>query len=62
MLSCVIYSVNIYKNGKPLGIGFGANIETKAGVFSIFYALGKEWGNSFVLRNGKVHFGLVSYF
>lgn len=55
-------AVNVYKNGKPVGVGFGANLETRAGVFSIFYALGKEWGQGFMLRNGKVHFGLVSYF
>ncbi len=55
-------SINIYKNGKPLGIGVGSNLETKSGIFSIYYALGKEIGNRFILKNGKVHFGYISYF
>ncbi len=55
-------SLNIYKNGKPLGIGIGSNIETKSGIFSIYYALGKDIGNKFILKNGKVHFGFISYF
>lgn len=46
----------------PWGFGLGANIETRAGILSIIYALGKEKGNNFDLRSGKVHFGLRSYF
>lgn len=55
-------SINIYKNGLPIGLGIGSNIETKSGVFSIYYALGKSVPSSFVLKNGKVHFGFISYF
>ena len=47
---------------KPWGFGIGGNIETGAGVLSLVYALGKEKGNSFDFRTGKVHFGLSSYF
>jgi hypothetical protein len=47
---------------KPWGFGIGGNIETGAGVLSLAYALGKEKGNGFDLRTGKVHFGLSSYF
>ncbi|MES2617874.1 MAG: hypothetical protein V4613_08345 [Bacteroidota bacterium] len=46
----------------PWGFGIGANIETKAGILTILYALGKEKQNNFDLRAGKVHFGISSYF
>lgn len=46
----------------PWGFGIGANLQTGAGILSIMYALGKEKGNAFDLRTGKVHFGLSSYF
>ncbi len=46
----------------PWGFGLGANLETRAGILSIIYALGKEKGNNFDLRTGKIHFGLSSYF
>jgi outer membrane translocation and assembly module TamA len=46
----------------PFGFGVGGNIETSAGILSIMYALGKQKGNPIDIRNGKVHFGLSSYF
>jgi outer membrane protein assembly factor BamA len=46
----------------PWGFGIGANIETRAGILSILYALGKEKQNNFELRAGKIHFGISSYF
>ncbi len=46
----------------PWGFGVGANIETKAGILNIIYALGKEKNNSFDFRTGKIHFGISSYF
>lgn len=47
---------------KPWGFGVGGNIETRAGILSILYALGKEKQNNFDLRAGKIHFGISSYF
>ncbi len=47
---------------KPLGFGAGASFETKAGIFSLSYALGKQFNNPVELRNGKVHFGFTSLF
>jgi hypothetical protein len=47
---------------RPLGIGAGMTFETRAGLFSIVYALGKPHKNSFDARNGKIHFGYVSLF
>lgn len=46
----------------PLGFGVGASFETKAGIFAISYALGKQFNNPVELRNGKVHFGFTSLF
>lgn len=50
------------KSDTPWGFGVGANIETKAGILNIIYALGKEQNNKFDFRTGKIHFGISSYF
>ncbi len=47
---------------KPYGFGAGINFETKLGIMSVSYALGKQFSNPIYFRNGKVHFGIVSYF
>ncbi len=41
----------------PRGFGLGTSFETKAGLFSITYALGQQFDNPVHLRGGKVHFG-----
>ncbi len=46
----------------PYGFGTGISFETKAGIFSISYALGKQFDNPVSFRGGKVHFGIVNYF
>jgi translocation and assembly module TamA len=46
----------------PYGFGAGLNMETGAGVFSLFYAVGKEFNNPINLSRAKVHFGFVNYF
>jgi len=46
----------------PLGFGAGTNFETKAGIFSLTYALGQQFSNPVDIRNGKVHFGFTSLF
>ena len=46
----------------PYGFGAGISFETKAGIFSISYALGHQFDNPFQLKSGKVHFGIVNYF
>lgn len=46
----------------PWGIGAGVNLETGAGILSLFYALGKELGNPIEYQKGKIHFGYVNYF
>jgi len=51
-----------FDNDIPYSIGTGISFETKAGIFSLSYALGSEKGNPFLLRSAKVHFGFVNYF
>ncbi len=46
----------------PLGFGLGTSFETKAGLFSLTYALGQQFDNAILLRGGKVHFGFTSLF
>lgn len=46
----------------PLGFGGGLNFETNAGVFGLYYALGRRNNNPIDLRSGKIHFGYASYF
>lgn len=55
-------NVKQYVKDTPLGFGAGISFETKAGIFSINYALGKQFNNPIQLRSGKIHFGLVNYF
>jgi outer membrane protein assembly factor BamA len=53
---------NAYVNDIPYGFGTGVSFQTKAGIFSISYALGKQFDNPILLRAAKVHFGIVSLF
>lgn len=46
----------------PLGFGAGTTFETKAGLFSLTYALGSQFDAPVSLRGGKVHFGFISLF
>ena len=51
-----------YRNDWPIGFGTGINFETRLGILSVSYALGRQAENPFQIRNGKVHFGIVNYF
>ena len=53
-------NINLYDT--PIGFGTGINFETKLGIMSVSYALGKQFDNPVLFRNGKVHFGIVNYF
>lgn len=46
----------------PIGFGAGTSFETKAGIFSLTYALGRQFSNPVELRGGKIHFGFTSLF
>ena len=51
-----------YLTDIPVGLGTGINFETKAGIFSLTYALGNQFNNGFDVRSGKIHFGIVNSF
>lgn len=55
-------SAGNYISDKPYSVGAGINFETKAGIFSLNYALGSQFGNPFDFRSGKIHFGIVNVF
>lgn len=55
-------TANNYIQDMPYGFGTGVSFQTKAGIFSISYALGKQFENPILLRAAKVHFGIVSVF
>jgi outer membrane protein assembly factor BamA len=46
----------------PYSFGAGINFDTKAGIFSLNYALGSQFGNPIDVRSGKIHFGLTALF
>jgi outer membrane protein assembly factor BamA len=50
------------KRDTPYGFGAGFSFATRAGVFSISYALGSQLDNPILLRGNKIHFGFVSIF
>ena len=54
--------INQKGNDKPLGFGLGITFQTRIGIASLNYALGKQKNNPLNLQNGKIHFGIVSYF
>lgn len=47
-----------YLKDTPWGFGLGIAFQTRAGMFSISYALGKQWNNPLSFKTGKVHFGM----
>ena len=51
-----------YKIDNPFGVGAGISFGSKIGIFSISYALGKQENNPLEFRNGKIHFGYITYF
>ena len=54
-------SLNYYSD-QPLGFGGGISFGSKIGVFSITYALGREFSNPIDFRSSKIHFGYTAYF
>jgi outer membrane protein assembly factor BamA len=49
-------------NSVYLGLGLGLAFETKAGIFNISYAVGKQDSNPFAFRQAKIHLGYVNFF
>jgi len=51
-----------YISDTPFGFGAGLTFETRLGIFSFNYALGREFNNPVRIRSAKIHFGLINYF
>lgn len=51
-----------YFDNTPSGFGAGMDFQTKAGIFSLSYALGEGIGNPLNFSTGKINFGIVNYF
>ncbi len=51
-----------FVSDRPFGFGAGMTFETKAGIFSISYALGKQFDNPVKFSSAKIHFGFVNFF
>ena len=54
--------VQLNKTSYPAGVGAGMNIESKAGVFSLYYAMGSQSNKGIQLNNARIHFGFVNFF
>jgi len=55
-------STNGYVEDVPVGIGAGLNFQTKAGIFSLNYAVGRTNASGFDFRAAKIHFGYLTVF
>ena len=55
-------SIDNYKRDFPFGFGLGVTFTTKAGIFYLSYALGKQSDNLISFKTGKIHFGLAVQF
>lgn len=53
---------NTINSDMPFGFGAGMTFNTRAGRFSISYALGSQQGNPVSFRTAKIHIGLISGF
>lgn len=51
-----------FRRDFPFGFGAGIAFETKAGVFGVSYAVGREQKNPIDFRTSKLHFGYVNIF
>ncbi|HTN19415.1 MAG TPA: ShlB/FhaC/HecB family hemolysin secretion/activation protein [Pelobium sp.] len=54
--------VNQKSSDYPLGIGAGITFQTKIGITSLSYAIGKQQNIPLDLQKGKIHIGILSYF
>ncbi|HNW89338.1 MAG TPA: BamA/TamA family outer membrane protein [Bacteroidales bacterium] len=51
-----------YVHDIPYGFGAGVSFDTKIGMFSIYYALGSQFGQAIAFKQSKIHFGYTSNF
>ena len=55
-------TANAYTLDRPYSFGLGMSFETNAGIFSISYAVGKQFDNPVQFRSAKIHFGFINFF
>lgn len=51
-----------FSSDYPLGFGAGINLSTRAGIFSLVYALGRQFDNPVNIGNAKIHVGYLNRF
>jgi len=51
-----------FLSDRPYSFGLGISFETNAGIFSVSYAIGKQFDNPVQFRSAKIHFGFISFF
>jgi len=51
-----------FSEDTPMGFGAGMNLQTRAGIFTIIYAMGRQFDNPVNIGNAKMHFGYISRF
>ncbi len=56
------YSINNAVIDRPFGFGVGFSVDTRAGIFTINYALGKQFDNPILFKSAKIHFGITAIF
>jgi outer membrane protein assembly factor BamA len=55
-------SLNHTSYDQPMGFGAGISFQTKAGIFTMAYALGRQQGNPVQFNEAKIHFGYSARF
>jgi len=53
---------NLTISDTPFGFGLGVDFETRAGIFTLIYALGRQQSNPIEFNSGKIYFGIVNRF
>nr|MDA3781481.1 hypothetical protein [Bacteroidales bacterium] len=56
------HTINNNTSDYPFGFGLGVDIEMRTGIFSLAYALGKQFDNPFQIKSAKIHFGYITRF
>ncbi|HOV10872.1 MAG TPA: BamA/TamA family outer membrane protein [Bacteroidales bacterium] len=53
---------NAFVHDIPYGFGAGVSFDTKIGMFSMYYALGSQFGQAIAFKQSKIHFGYNAIF
>jgi len=53
---------NSFVHDIPYGFGAGVSFDSKIGMFSIYYALGSQFGQPVLFKQSKIHFGYTNNF